>query len=72
MRPRMAILAVALITAGPVPSASAQVADTVLLNGKILTVDRQFSTRSALAIREGRVVAVGSDEDVGGAIEHLL
>ena len=42
----------------------AQSADTVLLNGKILTVDSQFSTREAVAIREGRITAVGTTADI--------
>jgi predicted amidohydrolase YtcJ len=42
----------------------AQSADTVLLNGKILTVDQQFSTREALAIRDGRIVATGGGAEV--------
>src|SRR6202163_3911442 len=51
-------LAVALfLIAGP---ASAQTADTVLFNGKILTVDKDFSTRQALAIGQGRIVATGT------------
>jgi predicted amidohydrolase YtcJ len=45
-------------------SVSAQAADTILLNGKVLTVDAQFSTHSALAVRNGRIVAIGSSEDV--------
>ena len=44
--------------------ASAQVADTLLVNGKILTVDQSSSTRSALAIREGKIVALGNDADI--------
>src|SRR2546428_4213273 len=44
--------------------ARAQSADTVLLNGKILTVDSQFSTRQALAIRDGRIVALGSSAEM--------
>jgi hypothetical protein len=39
-------------------------ADLVLLNAKILTVDQRFSSAAALAVREGRFVAVGSNEDV--------
>jgi predicted amidohydrolase YtcJ len=39
-------------------------ADLVLRNGKIITVDRDFSIRQAVAIRDGRFVAVGSDRDV--------
>src|SRR6202045_547734 len=41
-------------------SASAQTADTVLFNGKILTVDKDFSVREALAIGHGRVLASGT------------
>ena len=40
--------------------ASAQSADTVLFNGKILTVDRDFSVREALAIGHGEVLATGT------------
>ena len=35
---------------------AAQLADAVLIDGKILTVDRVSSTREALAIRDGRIV----------------
>jgi predicted amidohydrolase YtcJ len=38
----------------------AQLADTVLFNGKILTVDGDFSVREALAIDHGRVLATGT------------
>jgi predicted amidohydrolase YtcJ len=53
-----AIAALCLILpAGP---ASAQTADTVLFNGKILTVDKEFSVREALAIGHGQVLATGT------------
>jgi predicted amidohydrolase YtcJ len=39
-------------------------ADLVLINAKILTVDDRFSEARALAVRDGRFVAVGSTEDV--------
>jgi predicted amidohydrolase YtcJ len=39
---------------------SAQTADTVLYNGKILTVDREFRVHEALAIANGRVLASGT------------
>ncbi len=48
---------------GLVPVA-AQSADTVLLNGKIATVDARFSIQEALAVRDGRIVAVGNSTDV--------
>ena len=39
---------------------SAQTADTVLFNGKILTVDKDFSVQQALAIGHGEVLATGT------------
>ena len=65
-----AILIVAAAT-----SASAQAADTILINGKILTVDARSSTYSALAVREGRILAVGSAEEIrklGGATTRTI
>jgi predicted amidohydrolase YtcJ len=45
-------------------AASAQSPDTVMVNGKVLTVDGTFSTREALAIRDGRIAAVGTTSDI--------
>jgi len=42
----------------------AQVADTVLVNGKIVTVDSGFSIREALAVRDGTIVAVGGNAEI--------
>ena len=39
-------------------------ADTVLLGGKILTVDGEFSVAEALAIKDSRIIAVGDNESV--------
>src|SRR5580765_5539008 len=52
---------VAVLGAG---RALAQAPDTVLINGKVLTVDAQFSTREALAVRGGRIAAVGTTADI--------
>src|SRR4051812_10055567 len=41
-----------------------QAPDTILINGKILTVDSTFSTREALAIREGKIQALGTTADI--------
>jgi len=41
-----------------------QPADIILRNGKIVTVDRSFSIKQAVAIKDGRFLAVGSDRDV--------
>lgn len=48
----------ALAAATPVRS---QNADTILVNGKILTVDANFSVREALAIRENKILSVGTN-----------
>ena len=53
-----ALLALALVCS--VGAASAETADTVLFNGKIVTVDKDFSIREALAIANGRVLASGT------------
>lgn len=57
-----AVLVLAALTLAA--AARSQNADTVLLNGKILTVDSQFSTRQALAIRDGRIMALGSSAEM--------
>src|SRR5438552_7186601 len=46
------------------PQLCAQTADTVLLNGKVLTVDPQFSIEEAIAIRDGKISAVGKTADL--------
>src|ERR1700761_1572789 len=51
----------AITAAMSLPSmVSAQTADTVLFNGKILTVDKDFSTQQAIAIGHGEVLATGT------------
>jgi len=39
-------------------------ADLVLLNGKVVTVDPDFSVAEAVAVRDGRIVAVGSTAEI--------
>jgi predicted amidohydrolase YtcJ len=41
-----------------------QPADLVLRGGKIITVDREFSIKQALAIKNGRIIGVGSDREM--------
>ena len=47
-----------------IQSSLAAGADTVLLSGRILTVDRDFSVHQALAIKDGRILAVGTDDEI--------
>src|SRR3954451_16045137 len=39
-------------------------ADLILHNGKIVTVDSQFAVRRAVAVKDGKITAVGRDADV--------
>lgn len=40
------------------------VADLVIMNGKVITVDKQFSIKQAVAVKDGKIVAVGKDEEI--------
>lgn len=58
---RWVLMAATLLTP---KGASAQPADLILLQGKIVTVDRQFSVVPAMAIRGERILKVGGNEAV--------
>jgi predicted amidohydrolase YtcJ len=60
MRPSL-IAAVAALAIAP---AWAQTPDTVLLNGKIVTLDSRSTVAEAIAIRDGKILKVGSVADV--------
>src|SRR6201996_8839014 len=60
MRCALALIATLLLTS----PASAETADTVLYNGKIVTVDKDFSVREAIAIGHGRVLATGTSTEM--------
>ena len=55
---------IAAFTATPGTQQPAAPADLVLTNARILTVDGAFRTAPALAVRDGRFVAVGSNEEI--------
>ena len=57
--PGLASQANAQAAASPAPTA-----DIVLRNGKIITVDRDFTIAQSIAIAGDRVVAVGTDADI--------
>ncbi|MBE0543623.1 MAG: amidohydrolase family protein [Verrucomicrobia bacterium] len=42
----------------------AQEADLIVHHGKILTVDRDFSVRQAMAIKNGLILRAGTDEEI--------
>lgn len=57
------LLALALLSLG-VAAQGAGTADTILVNGKIATVDDRFTMAQALAIKDRRVIASGSNDAV--------
>jgi hypothetical protein len=56
--------AAGLVSLASVPSLNAQgtAADLVLFNGRIVTVDDAFSIRQAIAVKDGKIIAVGGNE----------
>jgi predicted amidohydrolase YtcJ len=60
------IRAISLVVGAPVlvSPAWSQTAEMVLVNGKILTVDSQFSTHEAIALRDAKIMSVGSTTEV--------
>jgi predicted amidohydrolase YtcJ len=65
MRPSQCTIAVVLLTLTSVTCLQAQDApDTILLNGKVITVDDYFSIQEAIAIQGKRISAVGSTEEI--------
>jgi predicted amidohydrolase YtcJ len=40
-------------------------ADLVLVNGKVVTADSEFRIAEAIAVKDGRIAAVGSNEEIG-------
>ena len=61
----MAVLTfVLLLISVLAPGQTSLPADLVLVDARILTVDAAFRTATALAVRDGRFVAVGSNEEV--------
>ncbi len=58
-------LACLLLSLGLVPAASgAEEADLILHRGQVVTVDRDFSIRQALAVKRDRLLRVGTDREV--------
>src|SRR5450759_4021028 len=56
-------IAVVVIASVLSPAALAA-ADTILVNGKIVPVDDQFRIAQAVAIKDGRIIAVGKTAEI--------
>jgi predicted amidohydrolase YtcJ len=57
-------LCLAMALGAGIATAQTPVADTVLINGKVVTLDDKSSVVQAVAIRAGRIQAVGSNEEI--------
>ena len=53
-----------LLTSSTVPAWAEDFADRILVNGNILTVDADDTVVEAVAIRDGRIIAVGTDVEI--------
>ena len=63
-RRRARSLAVLALAAGWSCAPDGERADLIVVGGAVLTVDADFTVAEALAVRDGRVLVVGSDADV--------
>jgi predicted amidohydrolase YtcJ len=64
--PRLLVSALAVSVALCTTPLAAQAPDTALVNGKIITLDERYTTAEALAVRDGKIVAVGRSADIRG------
>src|SRR6185369_36164 len=55
-------LMVGALLLGAAVAAHAEPADLLLFNGQVLTVDKAFSIHKAVAVKDGRILAVGGDD----------
>jgi predicted amidohydrolase YtcJ len=62
---RTLLAALTLFAAGCAAGSETEPADLVLRNGQIVTVDEALPEAQAVAIRGHRIVAVGTDEEIG-------
>lgn len=60
-RPCLALAA--LLMPASLAAAAGDEADLILHNGKVVTADRDFSVRRALAVKDGLLLRVGTDEE---------
>lgn len=57
-------LALLVLIAGLCAGAAAQQIDTILINGKVVTADERGTLHQALAVSDGRIVALGKSAEI--------
>ena len=60
----LAILTIALFLITMVSCNQKEKADLLVYNAKVYTVDDNFTVVSALAVKDGKIVAVGNDDEI--------
>ncbi|CAA9439123.1 MAG: hypothetical protein AVDCRST_MAG64-4019, partial [uncultured Phycisphaerae bacterium] len=58
------ILAAALLPGGSPAAAAPAGPELIVHNGRVVTVDPKFTVVRAMSVREGRVTAVGGDDEI--------
>ena len=61
---RLRLTCVVALLLAAVPHAQQPVADVILTNGKIITVDERFTIAQAVAVRGERILAVGTNQEI--------
>jgi len=61
---RLVLIFIALVASVALSIQAQEAPDTILFNGKIVTVDDHFSTQQAIAIKADLITAVGSNETI--------
>ncbi len=65
LRPGLALLAAVLwLVPSRLPAATQPLADVVFVNGKIATMDAKGTFASAVAVKDGRILSVGSNRGI--------
>ena len=57
-------MAASLVAAGPVAAGTRIEADTIFVNGNIITMTQPNARAQALAVRDGKIAAVGTNTEV--------
>jgi predicted amidohydrolase YtcJ len=63
------LLTASLLSIGLFSCHSRQAADLILYNGRVYTIDSAFSKAEAFAVKDGKILAVGTNEDIRGKYE---
>jgi len=58
------IIAIALLMLASCNTASEKIADTIIFNGNIATMDSTTQGATAIAMKDGEIIAVGTDDEI--------